>query len=52
VNNELDRLWMEELVWFEALSWHLPGKTKETSVRILSVPAEIRTGHLSMQKCY
>jgi hypothetical protein len=53
VNNELERLWNAgSVVCFKAMSWHLPGRTEETSVRILSVSAEICNGHLPIQKCY
>lgn len=42
VNNELEWLWNEgSVVWFKAMSW--PERTEETSVRILSVLAEIHT---------
>jgi hypothetical protein len=48
--NELEGMWEEAvLVWFKLLFQHLNGGTEENwnSPRIIDVPAEIQTSHLS-----
>jgi hypothetical protein len=50
MNKELYRMWKEtSIAEFELLYQHVPGRTEVNHeiVRIVGVPAEIRTGHLT-----